>query len=53
MYSTRPPDRAFLNLQSAAGLTALDLARDAAHRKMEARPFLYFILFYFIFLYDM
>ena len=35
VYSTHPPDRNFLNLQSAAGYTALDLAREGAHHKME------------------
>ena len=35
VYSTHPPDRNFLNLQSAEGFTALDLARAGGFRKME------------------
>ena len=35
VYSTHPPDRNFLNLQSASGYTALDLAREGGHHKME------------------
>ena len=35
VYSVHPPDRNFLNLQSADGYTALDLARGGGFRKME------------------
>ena len=35
VYSAHPPDRNFLNLQSAEGFTALDLARAGGFRKME------------------